>query len=149
MSKKHIRVVIAGASVTGLTLANMLESAGIDYVLLEAGDQIAPQVGASIALAPPALRILDQLGLYEKIKDLFIEPVTKHTIRGPSGEVWFTDYAHTIHMEKRSVHKVLRGMLSCGANNTYGLAMATRSCLSSDGACCRFSSITLKTKPKF
>jgi 2-polyprenyl-6-methoxyphenol hydroxylase-like FAD-dependent oxidoreductase len=106
MSKRPIRVVIAGGSVTGLTLANMLESAGIDYVLLEAGEQIAPQVGASIALAPPALRILDQLGIYEKIKDLFIEPVTKHTIRGPSGEEWFTDHAHTVHMEKRSVYKV-------------------------------------------
>ncbi|KAF4334071.1 FAD NAD(P)-binding domain protein [Fusarium beomiforme] len=45
------RVIIAGGGVAGLTLANALEQANIDYVLLERRDTIAPQVGASIGIA--------------------------------------------------------------------------------------------------
>ncbi|KAJ5192502.1 hypothetical protein N7449_008644 [Penicillium cf. viridicatum] len=63
MSHKHFKVVIVGGSVAGLSLANMLETVNIDYVILEAHEEIAPQVGASIRLMPNGLRILDQLGL--------------------------------------------------------------------------------------
>lgn len=52
-------------SVASLSLANMLEKFDIDYVVLEAYPDIAPQVGASIGLLPNGLRILDQLGCYE------------------------------------------------------------------------------------
>lgn len=54
------KVVIAGASVSGLSLANMLEKFNIDYVILEAYPNVAPQLGASIGLLPSGLRILDQ-----------------------------------------------------------------------------------------
>ncbi|KAJ8117535.1 hypothetical protein OPT61_g1299 [Boeremia exigua] len=63
------RVVIAGGGIAGLTLANALEKAGIDYVLLEARDTIAPNVGASIGLFPNAARLLDQLGCFDPISD--------------------------------------------------------------------------------
>lgn len=56
------KVIIAGASVSGLSLANMLEKFNIDYVILEAYPNVAPQLGASIGLLPSGLRILDQLG---------------------------------------------------------------------------------------
>jgi 2-polyprenyl-6-methoxyphenol hydroxylase-like FAD-dependent oxidoreductase len=71
MAPKKFKVLIAGGSVTGLTLANMLEAVGVDYVVLESHSEIAPQVGASIAVMPNALRILDQLGMYEEIRDLW------------------------------------------------------------------------------
>ncbi|RYP75305.1 hypothetical protein DL770_007428 [Monosporascus sp. CRB-9-2] len=48
----------------------MLEQHGIDYILLEAYPTIAPQAGASIGLAPNGLRILDQLGCYERVRDM-------------------------------------------------------------------------------
>ncbi|KAF5622315.1 hydroxylase [Fusarium sp. NRRL 52700] len=64
------RVIIVGGSVTGLSVANMLEKFDIDYVLLEAYPQIAPQVGASIGILPNGFRILDQLGCYEPILDI-------------------------------------------------------------------------------
>lgn len=70
MAPKNFKIIIAGGSVTGLTLAIMLEAAGVDYVLLEAYPELAPQVGASIALMPNGSRILDQLGLYEDIQNL-------------------------------------------------------------------------------
>jgi 2-polyprenyl-6-methoxyphenol hydroxylase-like FAD-dependent oxidoreductase len=68
MSRKDsFRVIIAGGGIAGLTLANSLSQAHIDYVLLEARDEIAPQVGASIGIFAQGGRILDQLGAYDEI----------------------------------------------------------------------------------
>jgi 2-polyprenyl-6-methoxyphenol hydroxylase-like FAD-dependent oxidoreductase len=63
-----LKVIIVGGSFSGLSLANMLEKFGIDYVLLEGHSSIAPQLGASVGLLPAGLRILDQLGCYDKIE---------------------------------------------------------------------------------
>lgn len=62
MESKPFKVIIAGGSVAGLSLALMLERNGIDFVILEGYSSIAPQVGASIGMLPNGLRILDQLG---------------------------------------------------------------------------------------
>jgi len=71
MSRKgSFRVIIAGGGIAGLTLANSLSQAHIDYVLLEARDDIAPQVGASIGIFAQGGRILDQLGAYDEIVKL-------------------------------------------------------------------------------
>ncbi|OTB04618.1 hypothetical protein M426DRAFT_73394 [Hypoxylon sp. CI-4A] len=64
------KIIIAGGGIAGLTLAIALEKFNIDYVLLEAYKEIAPPVGASIGLFPNGLLLLDQLGLYEAIRDL-------------------------------------------------------------------------------
>ncbi|KAF3006803.1 hypothetical protein E8E13_010417 [Curvularia kusanoi] len=63
----RFRVIIAGGGLAGLTLANALEKADIDYVLLEARNTIAPSVGASIGIFPNGGRILDQLGCFDEI----------------------------------------------------------------------------------
>lgn len=60
------KVLIVGGSIAGLTLANSLEAYGVPYELLEA-QEIAPQLGVGIGIQPPGLRVLDQLGCYEKI----------------------------------------------------------------------------------
>ncbi|KAF2189347.1 FAD binding domain-containing protein [Zopfia rhizophila CBS 207.26] len=70
MSQKHAKVLIAGGSIAGLTLANMLEQISIDYLVLEKYPQIAPDLGASIAIFPNGARILDQIGCWEKIRAL-------------------------------------------------------------------------------
>ncbi|KAK4942872.1 hypothetical protein LTR10_017448 [Elasticomyces elasticus] len=57
-----MRVVIVGGGVAGLALANALEKADIDYVLLEGRTEIAPFIGASVAMTANGFRILDQLG---------------------------------------------------------------------------------------
>ncbi|CAD0111535.1 unnamed protein product [Aureobasidium uvarum] len=62
-----MKVIIAGGGIAGLTLANALESADIDYVLLERRNEIAPQVGASIGILSNGCRILDQLGCRESL----------------------------------------------------------------------------------
>ncbi|KAF2491402.1 FAD/NAD(P)-binding domain-containing protein [Lophium mytilinum] len=63
------KVIIVGGGIGGLTLANCLQKVGIDYVVLEARDEVAAQVGASVCLFPPALRIMDQLSLYDQIME--------------------------------------------------------------------------------
>lgn len=71
---KPFKVIIVGGGVAGLTLANCLQQANINYVLLEARSAIAPQVGASIGIFPNGCRIFDQLGVFDKILPYAIEP---------------------------------------------------------------------------
>jgi hypothetical protein len=84
--KSPFKIVIAGASVSGLSLANMLQANDIDYVVLEAHQTIAPQVGASIGLLPHGNRILDQLGLYEKVMEI-APPIQTFNFRDAAGSV--------------------------------------------------------------
>ncbi|KAL6415594.1 FAD binding domain-containing protein [Ilyonectria robusta] len=85
MSSKNFTVLIAGGSIAGLTLANMLELVGIDYIILEAYPEIAPQVGASIGLVPNGCRVLDQIGVYDQIRDLIKEPLFQMSLRNSDG----------------------------------------------------------------
>lgn len=84
--RKNFKVIIAGGSVAGLSLANMLQKNGIDYLVLEAYPEIAPQVGASIGLIPHGLRVLDQLGVYEDIRKL-VHPLDHFNFRNSKGEL--------------------------------------------------------------
>ncbi|KAK5987501.1 FAD-dependent monooxygenase pynG [Cladobotryum mycophilum] len=59
-------VIIAGAGIGGLTLAAILRRLGISYKVLERTEVLQP-VGAGISLAPNALALLDQIGVYEKV----------------------------------------------------------------------------------
>ncbi|OBS27896.1 hypothetical protein FPOA_01838 [Fusarium poae] len=98
MDNSKPKVIIAGGGVAGLSLANMLERAGIDYVLLESYDRIAPQVGASIGLQSNGLRILDQLGCADELLSLVDHPLNNSYIRNPDG---------TIIKHHKNVHYVL------------------------------------------
>ena len=72
--KDRLRVIIVGGSITGLTLAHALYHSDIDFVVLEARSEVAPQVGASIVILPNGARILDQLGIYDDIRAM-VEPM--------------------------------------------------------------------------
>ncbi|KAJ5263249.1 Monooxygenase FAD-binding [Penicillium angulare] len=74
MEKQGFRVIIVGGSVAGLTLAQCLRKHNIEYVVLEARDDIAPQEGASISIMPNASLALDQLGILDDILDE-VEPL--------------------------------------------------------------------------
>jgi 2-polyprenyl-6-methoxyphenol hydroxylase-like FAD-dependent oxidoreductase len=65
--RKGVRVIIVGASISGLTLANALDRAGIDFVVLEKQKNVEVQKGASIVIFSNGFVTLDQLGLYEDI----------------------------------------------------------------------------------
>lgn len=85
MAKKPFTVLIAGGGIAGLTLANMLERIGVDYLILEAYREMAPQVGASIGILPNGSRVLDQIGLYEDIRKLIDAPLGETSLRSPEG----------------------------------------------------------------
>ncbi|ETS84422.1 hypothetical protein PFICI_02447 [Pestalotiopsis fici W106-1] len=80
------RVVIVGGGVAGLTLANMLEKLDINYIILESHSEIAPAVGASIGLFPNGLRILDQIGCYERVLALPQRLITTSHNRNSQGK---------------------------------------------------------------
>ncbi|KAK9777145.1 putative FAD-dependent monooxygenase andE [Seiridium cardinale] len=85
-TKSNFKVVIGGGSITGLALANMLQLYNIDFIVLEAYEDIAPQVGASIGMLPHGNRILDQLGLFQKILDL-CPPLDSFHFRDQAGHI--------------------------------------------------------------
>ncbi|KAL2836925.1 FAD dependent oxidoreductase-domain-containing protein [Aspergillus pseudoustus] len=66
--KGPLRVIIIGASITGLTLAHCLDKAGIDYVVLEKHQDILTNIGGALALQPNGCRVLDQLGVYDRLQ---------------------------------------------------------------------------------
>ncbi|KAF9768230.1 hypothetical protein IL306_014487 [Fusarium sp. DS 682] len=79
----------------------MLERAGINYILLESYDKIAPQVGASIGLQSNGLRILDQLDCAEELLSLVDFPLNDTFVRYSDGSVMKHHRDAHIQLEKR------------------------------------------------
>lgn len=85
--KRNFRVVISGGSVAGLTLALALRRKNIEFVVLEARDEVAPQEGASISINGSAGPALDQLGVLDDIlKET--EALTRHVTFDEHGKNW-------------------------------------------------------------
>ncbi|KAH7419384.1 hypothetical protein BKA64DRAFT_751832 [Cadophora sp. MPI-SDFR-AT-0126] len=95
-----LKVVIVGGSIAGLTLAHCLHHSNIDFVVLEARKEIAPQVGASIVILPNGARILDQLGLFQDIAAL-VEPLQLGRTWTASGKLIYQNDG-PILVEKRT-----------------------------------------------
>ncbi|KAF9330290.1 hypothetical protein BG006_006747 [Podila minutissima] len=66
MAPAQFKVVIVGGGIAGLALGVMLERAGIDYIILEATQEIRP-MGAVVYLGPPLMRAMEQLGLLDDL----------------------------------------------------------------------------------
>lgn len=64
------RVIIAGGSIGGLTLAVALQAANIDFCVLERESEIAPQLGASTGCHPHGQNLLHQLGVLEAVEKI-------------------------------------------------------------------------------
>ncbi|KAH8897623.1 FAD dependent monooxygenase [Thozetella sp. PMI_491] len=93
---EQFKVLIIGGSVAGLSFAHCLERLGIHFTILEKGESIAPQLGASIGILPNGGRILDQLGLFDAVEKE-IDPLEVAKIRYPNG-FWFgSAYPRTLH----------------------------------------------------
>ncbi|KKK13518.1 hypothetical protein ARAM_006151, partial [Aspergillus rambellii] len=96
MEASRFKVIIVGGSVAGLTLAHCLHRANIDYIILEKGNQIAPEAGASIGIMPNGARILEQLGLFTKI-EIHVEPLSQAHITYPDGFSFSNPYPKILH----------------------------------------------------
>ncbi|RAK98849.1 FAD-dependent oxidoreductase [Aspergillus ibericus CBS 121593] len=88
--KQKFRVIIVGGSIAGLTLAHCLIKSDIEFVVLEARGDIAPQEGASIGILPNGSRILDQLGMLDDCIEL-TAPLKHSFIWSESGALIFED----------------------------------------------------------
>ncbi|KAI1764489.1 FAD/NAD(P)-binding domain-containing protein [Hypoxylon sp. FL1150] len=75
----RFRVIIVGAGIAGLTIANALDKAGIDFLLLEKYE-IAPQLGASIAIVSHTARIFEQLGVWKPMYATTFPLTSRHHI---------------------------------------------------------------------
>jgi FAD dependent monooxygenase len=108
MASRNLKVIIVGGSVAGLTLAHTLASAGIDFILLEARDNIAPQLGATIILMPNGARVLDQLRIYESMKDSLSEETVHITRRSDGSLIDRNDWPAVIKARcvKKRQHKL-------------------------------------------
>lgn len=67
MATGNFKVIIVGGGPVGLTTAHSLLLAGIDFVVLERRDSVIVDVGASLVLGPPSLRVMHQLGLLDTL----------------------------------------------------------------------------------
>ncbi|KID61520.1 FAD-dependent monooxygenase aurC [Metarhizium brunneum] len=76
MEKSSFKVIIVGCSITGMTLGHCLDRAGIDYVILEKHENIFAEPGVSLGLMPNGSRILEQLGIYSGVDEIY-EPIHK------------------------------------------------------------------------
>jgi 2-polyprenyl-6-methoxyphenol hydroxylase-like FAD-dependent oxidoreductase len=83
---KPFRAIIVGGGPSGLALAQCLNAAGIDFVLLERRAVIVEPSGAGLGVWPNCARLLDQLGLFEKAIKL-CKPMTTLTSYNPNGSL--------------------------------------------------------------
>ncbi|WP_157929518.1 FAD-dependent monooxygenase [Phyllobacterium zundukense] len=79
------QVIIAGAGIAGLTLALALANRGFQVQIFEKSATLA-EIGAGLQLSPNATRLLDRLGVLERLKYSSVEPQAICLQDGTSGE---------------------------------------------------------------
>jgi salicylate hydroxylase len=84
-----MRVVIVGGGIGGVTAALALRHHGIDYVVLEQAKALT-DVGAGLQLSPNGVRVLDWLGLRQKLAEFCVEPLAHRFQDWRTGEVLLT-----------------------------------------------------------
>lgn len=84
---EEFRVILVGGGPVALTAAHALSKAGIDYVILERQDQLDLDSGASVAVWPHNVRLLDQLGMLEEANRTFMPVLYKRNIRRDGSQI--------------------------------------------------------------
>jgi len=81
-SERH--VIVAGAGIAGLTAALALVRAGLRVTVLEQAPRLE-EAGAGLQLSPNATRVLEALGLRERLLPLVTAPQAIRVMNGGSG----------------------------------------------------------------
>lgn len=66
--RSSVKAVIVGGGISGLSIAIMMELAGMEFEILERSTGDEPPMGSSITLGPPVLRLMEQMGLLPQIE---------------------------------------------------------------------------------
>ncbi|KAF8936993.1 hypothetical protein EDD21DRAFT_368492 [Dissophora ornata] len=91
------KVLIAGASFGGVTLAILLERANIDYELFESSAGVSP-LGSAVVLGPTVMPLLEQLGLLRKVQEISKTIKTMHLVQENMKRIGEIDLSD--HMEQ-------------------------------------------------
>jgi 3-(3-hydroxy-phenyl)propionate hydroxylase len=83
---ERCQVAIVGAGPVGTVMATLLAQAGIDVVVLEAGEDCAQDLRAS-TFHPPTLEMLDQIGITPMLLDKGLKAPVYHWRDRTTGEV--------------------------------------------------------------
>ena len=86
---ERCQVVIAGAGPVGTVMATLLAKAGVDVIVLEAGDDCAQDMRAS-TFHPPTLEMLDEIGITPMLLERGLKAPVYHWRDRHSGE--FIDF---------------------------------------------------------
>jgi salicylate hydroxylase len=81
-----MKVVVVGGGIGGLAAAIALDRRGIEVEVFEQAAAIAP-IGASLSIGPNAVRLLDELGLGERLRRVGALPDTVDLLRWDDGSL--------------------------------------------------------------
>ncbi|WP_027940538.1 FAD-dependent monooxygenase [Amycolatopsis taiwanensis] len=82
-----MHVLIAGGGIGGMTTALALLRRGFTVDLYEQASELT-ETGAGIQISPNGNRVLDELGLFEELKELSCDPVRKELRLWDTGRRW-------------------------------------------------------------
>ena len=99
MRRDRCQVVVAGAGPVGTVMATLLARAGIDTVLLEAGDDCAQDLRAS-TFHPPTLEMLDAIGITPTLLERGLKAPIYHWRDRQSGEAIAFDLTELADMTR-------------------------------------------------
>lgn len=121
---ERCQVAIVGAGPVGTVLATLLAQAGVDVVVLEAGEDCAQDLRAS-TFHPPTLEMLDTIGITPMLLDKGLKAPVYHWRDRTSGEVIdfdlseisdVTRYPFRIQCEQYHLSRALAGGLEKYSN---------------------------------
>ena len=82
-----MKVLIAGGGIGGLSAAVALLQRGIDVEVYEQASELK-EVGAGIQISPNGNKVLDALGVFQRLKELSCDPVRKEFRLWNTGKPW-------------------------------------------------------------
>ena len=82
-----MHVLIAGGGIGGLTAAAALLQRGIDVDVYEQATELK-EVGAGIQISPNGNKVLDEIGVFQRLKDLSCDPERKEFRLWNTGRPW-------------------------------------------------------------
>lgn len=85
--REGFKVIVIGGGPVGLTAAQILTKACIDFVVLERRDSVHPDEGAGIAIGPTTYRLLDQLDLLSHF-DKIATPINTKNVMTRDGQLY-------------------------------------------------------------